>query len=97
MVFRGLRQDYVVGNLLPGRQYGFKVRAYNYTGAGKWSEQLDATTAPGPPDPPGKLGLAAAPSSSTPHSLQLAWDPPRQLNGASIIEYRLLKAVRRFD
>ncbi len=92
-VYRGPKLDWQLSALLPGRQYGLRVRAHNRAGAGHWSEQLQAQTAAGVPEPPSRLRLA---NGALPSSLQLAWDAPAHNNGAHIIEYRLLKAVRRY-
>lgn len=89
-VSHGLRPDCAVANLLPGRQYQFRVRAHNKAGQGPWSESLDAQTGAGPPDPPTDVTCTAR----SPHCVHLVWSEPAA-NGAPITEYRVQQATRR--
>jgi hypothetical protein len=93
ILYRGPKTDCQIGDLLPGRTIWVQVRACNRAGNGNWSDALEMRTAAGPPDPPTELRLSSAPGEK---SLSLTWNPPQETNGASITEYRLLKAIRRY-
>lgn len=91
VVYRGAKTECVVGNLSPGRCYGFRVRAHNKAGVGHWSEPLECQTAAAPPEHP--LNVRCAFSQLT--CLHLQWDAPSSCNGAPVLEYRLQQASRK--
>ncbi|KHJ43592.1 fibronectin type III domain protein [Trichuris suis] len=89
IVYQGPKMECNIQLLLPGRSYRLRVRANNIAGPGAWSEPLNFRTAPSAPDCPLDLRCIA----STANSLHIAWNPPLIVNGASIVEYRLSRAV----
>lgn len=84
VAFRGPRTDCVVAGLMPGRQYQFRVRAYNKVGSGQWSDSLEATSGAGSPDMPKDVEAVAR----SPHCVFVSWTEPAN-NGAPVTEYRL--------
>ncbi|XP_077285751.1 miles to go isoform X2 [Arctopsyche grandis] len=84
LVYKGKETECTVQELLPGRRYFFKVKAFNRVGGGQWSETLDVTSGAAPPETP-NLPRAVAKS---PYNVFVQWDEP-VCNGGPIIDYLL--------
>ncbi len=78
----GLRTTYVRGNLRPGSQYSFRVRACNDVGCGPWSPS-DTITTWGAPDQPG-----APDASGGNGEISASWNAPAA-NGQPIDRYNV--------
>lgn len=84
IAYRGRDTECTVGDLTPGSQYVFQLRAYNRMGHGPWSEPLEVKSGAAPPDTP-------LPPQVTCKGAGLAhveWACPHG-NGAPVTEYRL--------
>lgn len=71
-------------DLLPGKQYQFRVRAQNAQGQSSWSKTLQASTAADVPEPPTHLTCSKRQASGA----LIKWSAPEQDNGAAVYSYR---------
>lgn len=84
LVYKGAETECTVHELLPGRLYSFKVKAFSRAGGGLWSEALEVTSGAAPPEPPQFLAAIA----KSPFSIQVKW-AEAPCNGGPITDYRL--------
>lgn len=91
-VWQGSKLSHVVGGLLPGRRYSWRVRAVNSCGVGPWSAPVTASTAPTVPDAPAKPSLSKLAATSA----KVKWGIPLEDNGATVklycVQLRQLRA-----
>ncbi|XP_059823849.1 fibronectin type-III domain-containing protein 3A isoform X2 [Hypanus sabinus] len=83
-VYQGPDMECTVSNLLPGRIYGFRLRAANKTGYGPFSEKCEICTAAACPD----QCKAPQVTCKTATCVHVSWTVPAD-NGADVTEYRL--------
>ncbi|XP_066267378.1 fibronectin type-III domain-containing protein 3A-like isoform X1 [Branchiostoma lanceolatum] len=83
-VYKGPEMECTIINLLPGRTYAFRVKAFNRVGGGPVSEPSVFTTGAGPPDAPSEPVLTC----KAPTAALVSWQMPAG-NGAEVVEYRL--------
>lgn len=76
--------EFTVDDLLPGREYRFRMRYLSVRGWADWSLPAAYRTLPVPPDPP------AAPicTAITCYAAELTWCPPQD-NGSVVLSYVL--------
>ena len=89
LIYSGSTSDYLVTGLTPGSSYYFKVAARNLAGDGIISDPTSAIVAADQPLPPINLRL----DSRTTGTITIKWDVPNDTGGASLIGYKLEKAV----
>ena len=84
-VSNGTSLSLTVSGLTNGTSYEFQVRGVNAVGASSWTASAYATprTVPGVPQ---NLTANAGPN---PGQVTVAWDPPADTGGASILDYAL--------
>lgn len=83
-IYQGADTSFKVARLVPGRDYAFRVRAFNSIGAGPFSPESIFSTqpsVPAQPDPPAMVAQTAT-------SVTLKWEAPHS-GGAEITEYVL--------
>ncbi|CAG9865498.1 unnamed protein product [Phyllotreta striolata] len=83
---RSKLEEYSVSDLLPGREYHFRIVPYNALGAGESSELLTITTQ-------SEEHVASAPQNfnvyaTTPRNIHISWRPPELTNG-NILKYTI--------
>lgn len=94
VAYKGAEQTCTLANLLPGRAYSVRLRAFNKVGAGEWSDAFEFISGAGVPDAPN----APTVSSRASNCILVGWNEPAS-NGSPITEYRLewsLKDVELF-
>lgn len=84
-VYRGVKNQVKVQNLIPGVVYAVRVQAMNQVGISPWSEIGYESTKAAPPGAPEDLKITQLDSSS----IQLQWSAPVS-HGASISNYLVM-------
>jgi len=84
-VYKGVKNQVKVQDLVPGVVYAVRVQAMNQVGISPWSEIGYESTKAAPPDAPEDLKITQQGSSS----IQLNWSSPVS-NGASISNYLVI-------
>lgn len=92
LVYKGKETECTIEELLPGRRYSLKVKAFNRVGGGPWSETFDVTSGAAPPETPNLPHVVA----KSPYSILVHWDEP-PCNGGPILEYQLEMSMSNED
>ena len=84
----GVTTAYTTNDLVVGTSYSFRVRAYNVSGYGAWSNTVSVTIAPlfVQPDAPEAVGISQLPTFL---GARVTWNPPTNNGGSPVTGYRI--------